>query len=137
MKKSQTRKTVTLPQTSKKLRKQSQKLFHIEENLRLTKLRIADLMDDIALLKRALKDKDNTINILWKTLFRLSDNVALTRRALGILFGLFMALGGCLLLFEAKTFESPYFFWSSSIAGAILVISGIYQVCKITHEYSH
>ena len=135
MKKSQTRKTVTLPQTSKKLQKQTQKLSQLEGSLHRTKLRIADLMDDVALLKRALKEKDKTINILWKTLFRLSDNVALTRRALGILFGLFMALGGCLLLFEAKTFESPYFFWSSSIAGAILVISGIYQVCKITHEY--
>ena len=134
MKKSQTRKTVTLPQTSKKLRKQSQKLFHIEENLRLTRHRIADLMDDIALLKRDLKEKDNTINILWKTLFRLSNNVALIRRTLGILFGLFMALGGSLLLFEAKSFESPDLFWGSSIAGAILVISGFYQVYKSTDE---
>lgn len=134
MKKSQTRKTVTLPQTNKKIKKQSQKLFHIEENLRLTKLRIADLMDDIALLKRDLKEKDNTINILWKTLFRLSNNVALIRRALGILFGLFTALGGSLLLFEAKSFENPYLFWGSSIAGAILVISGFYQVYKSTDE---
>lgn len=134
MKKSQTRKTVTLPQTNKKIKKQSQKLFHIEENLRLTKLRIADLMDDIALLKRDLKEKDNTITILWKTLFRLSNNVAVIRRALGILFGLFMALGGSLLLFEAKTFESPYLFWGSSIGGAILVISGFYQVYKSTNE---
>lgn len=134
MKRSQTRKTVTLPQTNKKIKKQSQKLFHIEENLRLTKLRIADLMDDIALLKRDLKEKDNTINILWKTLFRLSNNVALIRRALGILFGLFMALGGSLLLFEAKSFESFYLFWGSSIAGAILVISGFYQVYKSTDE---
>nr|DAE56445.1 MAG TPA: Inner membrane protein YgaP protein [Caudoviricetes sp.] len=134
MKKSQTRKTVTLPQTNKKIKKQSQKLFHIEENLRLTKLRIADLMDDIALLKRDLKEKDNTISILWKTLFRLSNNVAVIRRALGILFGLFMALGGSLLLFEAKSFESPYLFWGSSIAGAILVISGFYQVYKSTDE---
>ena len=91
-------------------------------------------MDDIALLKRDLKEKDNTINILWKTLFRLSNNVALIRRALGILFGLFMALGGSLLLFEAKSFESPYLFWGSSIAGAILVISGFYQVYKSTDE---
>ena len=134
MKKSQTRKTVTLPQTNKKIKKQSQKLFHIEENLRLTKLRIADLMDDIALLKRDLKEKDNTITILWKTLFRLSNNVAVIRRALGILFGLFMALGGSLLLFEAKSFENPYLFWGSSIAGAILVISGFYQAYKSTDE---
>lgn len=134
MKKSQTRKTVTLPQTSKKLRKQSQKLFHIEENLRLTKLRIADLMDDIALLKRALKEKDKTINIFWKTLFKFSDQVSVIRRALGILFGLFTALGGSLLLFEAKTFESPYLFWSASIIGTILVISGFYQIYKSTDE---
>ena len=134
MKKSQTRKTVTLPQTSKKLRKQSQKLFHIEENLRLTRNRIADLMDDIALLKRALKEKDKTINILWKTLFKFSDQVAVIRRALGILFGLFMALGGSLLLFEAKTFENPYLFWSASIIGTILVISGFYQIYKSTDE---
>lgn len=134
MKKSQTRKTVTLPQTNKKIKKQSQKLFHIEENLRLTRHRIADLMDDIALLKRDLKEKDNTISILWKTLFRLSNNVAVIRRALGILFGLFMALGGSLLLFEAKSFESPYLFWSSSIAGVILVISGFYQAYKSTNE---
>lgn len=134
MKKSQTRKTVTLPQTNKKIKKQSQKLFHIEENLRLTKLRIADLMDDIALLKRDLKEKDNTISILWKTLFRLSNNVAVIRRALGILFGLFMALGGSLLLFEAKSFENPYLFWSASIIGTILVISGFYQVYKSTDE---
>ena len=134
MKKSQTRKTVTLPQTNKKIKKQSQKLFHIEENLRLTKLRIADLMDDITLLKRALKEKDNTISILWKTLFRLSNNVAVIRRALGILFGLFMALGGSLLLFEAKSFENPYLFWSASIIGTILVISGFYQIYKSTDE---
>lgn len=134
MKKSQTRKTVTLPQTSKKLRKQSQKLFHIEENLRLTRNRIADLMDDIAILKRALKEKDKTINILWKTLFKFSDQVAVIRRALGILFGLFMALGGSLLLFEVKSFENPYLFWGSSIAGTILVISGFYQVYKSTDE---
>lgn len=134
MKKSQTRKTVTLPQTNKKIKKQTQKLFHIEENLRLTRNRIADLMDDIALLKRDLKEKDNTITILWKTLFKFSDQVAVIRRALGILFGLFMALGGSLLLFEAKSFESPYLFWGSSIAGAILVISGFYQVYKSTNE---
>ena len=134
MKKSQTRKTVTLPQTSKKLQKQSQKLFHIEENLRLTRHRIADLMDDIALLKRTLKEKDKTINILWKTLLKFSDQVAVIRRVLGILFGLFMALGGSLLLFEAKSFESPYLFWSASIIGTILVISGFYQIYKSTDE---
>ena len=134
MKKSQTRKTVTLPQTSKKLQKQTQKLSQLEGSLHRTKLRIADLMDDIALLKRDLKEKDNTISIFWKTLFRLSNNVALIRRALGILFGLFMALGGSLLLFEAKSFESPYLFWGSSIAGVILVISGFYQAYKSTDE---
>lgn len=134
MKKSQTRKTVTLPQTNKKIKKQSQKLFHIEENLRLTRHRIADLMDDIALLKRALKEKDKTINIFWKTLFKFSDQVSVIRRALGILFGLFTALGGSLLLFEAKTFESPYLFWSASIIGTILVISGFYQIYKSTDE---
>ena len=134
MKKSQTRKTVTLPQTSKKLQKQTQKLSQLGGSLHRTKLRIADLMDDVALLKRALKEKDKTINILWKTLFRLSDQVAVIRRALGILFGLFMALGGSLLLFEAKSFESPYLFWGSSIAGTILVISGFYQIYKSTDE---
>lgn len=134
MKRSQTRKTVTLPQTNKKIKKQSQKLSQLEGSLHRTKLRIADLMDDIALLKRDLKEKDNTISILWKTLFRLSNNVAVIRRALGILFGLFMALGGSLLLFEAKTFESSYLFWGSSIGGTILVISGFYQVYKSTDE---
>lgn len=134
MKRSQTRETVTLPQTNKKIKKQTQKLSQLEGSLHRTKLRIADLMDDIALLKRDLKEKDNTITILWKTLFRLSNNVAVIRRALGILFGLFMALGGSLLLFEAKTFESPYLFWGSSIAGVILVISGFYQAYKSTDE---
>lgn len=134
MKKSQTRKTVTLPQTNKKIKKQTQKLSQLEGSLHRTKLRIADLMDDVALLKRALKEKDKTINILWKTLFRLSDQVAVIRQALGILFGLFMALGGCLLLFEAKTFENPYLFWSASIIGTILVISGFYQIYKSTDE---
>ena len=113
MKRSQTRKTVTLPQTNKKIKKQTQKLSQLEGSLHRTKLRIADLMDDIALLKRDLKEKDNTITIL---------------------FGLFMALGGSLLLFEAKTFESPYLFWGSSIAGVILVISGFYQAYKSTDE---
>ena len=134
MKRSQTRKTVTLPQTNKKIKKQTQKLSQLEGSLHRTKLRIADLMDDIALLKRDLKEKDNTISILWKTLFRLSNNVAVIRRALGILFGLFMALGGSLLLFEAKTFESSYLFWGSSIGGTILVISGFYQIYKSTDE---
>ena len=134
MKRSQTRETVTLPQTNKKIKKQTQKLSQLEGSLHRTKLRIADLMDDIALLKRDLKEKDNTISILWKTLFRLSNNVAVIRRALGILFGLFMALGGSLLLFEAKSFESPYLFWGSSIAGVILVISGFYQAYKSTDE---
>ena len=86
MKKSQTRKTVTLPQTSKKLRNQSQKLFHIEENLRLTRHRIADLMDDIALLKKALKEKDKTINILWKSLFKLSEKGATNGQTISLLF---------------------------------------------------
>lgn len=134
MKKSQTRKTVTLPQTSKKLRKQSQKLFHIEENLRLTRHRIADLMDDIALLKRVLKEKDKTINILWKSLFKLSEKGATNDQTISLLFGLYTTLSGCLLWFGAKTFTNPYLFWGSSIAGAILVISGFYQVYKSTDE---
>lgn len=134
MKRSQTRKTVTLPQTSKKLRKQSQKLFHIEENLRLTRNRIADLMDDIALLKRALKEKDKTINILWKSLFKLSEKGATNGQTISLLFGLYTTLSGCLLWFGAKTFTNPYLFWSASIIGTILVISGFYQIYKSTDE---
>ena len=134
MKKSQTRKTVTLPQTSKKLRKQSQKLFHIEENLRLTRNRIADLMDDIAILKRALKEKDKTINILWKSLFKLSEKGATNDQTISLLFGLYTTLSGCLLWFGAKTFTNPYLFWSASIIGTILVISGFYQIYKSTDE---
>lgn len=134
MKKSQTRKTVTLPQTSKKLRKQSQKLFHIEENLRLTRHRIADLMDDIALLKKALKEKDKTINILWKSLFKLSEKGATNDQTISLLFGLYTTLSGCLLWFGAKTFTNPYLFWSASIIGTILVISGFYQIYKSTDE---
>ena len=134
MKRSQTRKTVTLPQTSKKLRKQSQKLFHIEENLRLTRHRIADLMDDIALLKKALKEKDKTINILWKSLFKLSEKGATNDQTISLLFGLYTTLSGCLLWFGAKTFTNPYLFWSASIIGTILVISGFYQIYKSTDE---
>lgn len=134
MKKSQTRKTVTLPQTSKKLRKQSQKLFHIEENLRLTRHRIADLMDDIALLKKALKEKDKTINILWKSLFKLSEKGATMDQAVSLLFGLYTTLSGCLLWFAAKILTNPYLFWSASIIGTILVISGFYQIYKSTDE---
>ncbi len=134
MKKSQTRKTVTLPQTSKKLKKQSQKLFHIEENLRLTKLRIADLMDDIALLKKALKEKDKTINILWKSLFKLSEKGATNDQTISLLFGLYTTLSGCLLWFAAKILTNPYLFWSASIIGTILVISGFYQIYKSTDE---
>lgn len=134
MKKSQTRKTVTLPQTSKKLRKQSQKLFHIEENLRLTKLRIADLMDDIALLKRDLKGKEITNQLLWKSLFKLSEKGATTDQAVSLLFGLYTTLSGCLLWFAAKILTNPYLFWSASIIGTILVISGFYQIYKSTDE---
>lgn len=134
MKRSQTRKTVTLPQTNKKIKKQSQKLFHIEENLRLTKLRIADLMDDIALLKKALKEKDKTINILWKSLFKLSEKGATNDQTISLLFGLYTTLSGCLLWFGAKTFTNPYLFWSASIIGTILVISGFYQIYKSTDE---
>ncbi len=134
MKKSQTRKTVTLPQTSKKLRKQSQKLFHIEENLCLTRNRIADLMDDIALLKKALKEKDKTINILWKSLFKLSEKGATNDQTISLLFGLYTTLSGCLLWFGAKTFTNPYLFGSASIIGTILVISGFYQIYKSTDE---
>ena len=134
MKKSQTRKTVTLPQTSKKIWKQSQKLFHIEENLRLTKLRIADLMDDIALLKRDLKGKEITNQLLWKSLFKLSEKGATTDQAVSLLFGLYTTLSGCLLWFAAKILTNPYLFWSASIIGTILVISGFYQIYKSTDE---
>lgn len=134
MKKSQTRKTVTLPQTSKKLRKQSQKLFHIEENLRLTRHRIADLMDDIALLKRDLKGKETTNQLFWKSLFKLSEKGATTDQAVSLLFGLYTTLSGCLLWFGAKTITNPYLFWSASIIGTILVISGFYQIYKSTDE---
>ena len=134
MKKSQTRKTVTLPQTSKKLRKQSQKLFHIEENLRLTRHRIADLMDDIALLKRDLKGKETTNQLLWKSLFKLSEKGATTDQTVSLLFGLYTTLSGCLLWFAAKILTNPYLFWSASIIGTILVISGFYQVYKSTDE---
>ncbi len=135
MKKSQTRKTVTLPQTSKKLQKQSQKLFHIEENLRLTRHRIADLMDDIALLKRDLKEKETTNQLLWKSLFKLSEKGATTDQAVSLLFGLYTTLSGCLIWFAAKILTNPYFFWSASIIGTILVISGFYQIYKSTDEY--
>ena len=134
MKKSQTRKTVTLPQTSKKLRKQSQKLFHIEENLRLTRHRIADLMDDIALLKRDLKGKETTNQLLWKSLFKLSEKGATTDQTVSLLFGLYTTLSGCLLWFAAKILTNPYLFWSASIIGTILVISGFYQIYKSTNE---
>lgn len=134
MKKSQTRKTLRLPQTSKKLQKQSQKLFHIEENLRLTKLRIADLVDDIALLKRDLKGKEITNQLLWKSLFKLSEKGATTDQAVSLLFGLYTTLSGCLLWFAAKILTNPYLFWSASIIGTILVISGFYQIYKSTDE---
>jgi len=135
MKKSQTRKTVTLPQTNKKIKKQTQKLSQLEGSLHRTKLRIADLMDDIALLKRALKEKDKTINILWKSLFKLSEKGATNDQIISLLFGLYTTLSGCLLWFGAKTFTNPYLFWSASIIGTILVISGFYQIYKSTDEY--
>lgn len=134
MKRSQTRKTVTLPQTNKKIKKQSQKLSQLEGSLHRTKLRIADLMDDIALLKKALKEKDKTINILWKSLFKLSEKGATNGQTISLLFGLYTTLSGCLLWFGAKTFTNPYLFWSASIIGTILVISGFYQIYKSTDE---
>nr|DAX26072.1 MAG TPA: hypothetical protein [Caudoviricetes sp.] len=134
MKKSQTRKTVTLPQTNKKIKKQSQKLSQLEGSLHRTKLRIADLMDDITLLKRALKEKDKTINILWKSLFKLSEKGATNDQTISLLFGLYTTLSGCLLWFGAKTFTNPYLFWSASIIGTILIISGFYQIYKSTDE---
>ena len=89
-------------------------------------------MDDIALLKKALKEKDKTISILWKSLFKLSKKGATNDQTISFLFGLYTTLSGCLLWFGAKTFTNPYLFWSASIIGTILVILGFYQIYKST-----